>query len=286
MTLRVGIISAAWGGMAHLPAWRAVPGIEVTAICTSRKETAEAAAERLKVDRPFWSAEEMCADPDIDIVDLGTRPNLRLGWAQTALANGKHVYNASPHAPDWAGAKAIDAAWQGSNAVGVVDAFIEHIPAVRQQIALVEDGYIGQPFAGTCHFNISLFNKPFKEFPYNWFADGEAGVSGMRNNGSHALYPILKMFGAVEELVADDRQMLTEWQYPDGDTVKPGNTDLGTAILRFKNGVVLQLQASWSMTLHSGWLLDVFGDKGRLVNTIADLSNGDGLHAAWWAARR
>ena len=74
MALRVGIVSAAWGGFAHLPAWRAIPGVEVTAICTSRQETAEAAAARLGVARPFWDAEAMCADPDIDIVDCGTRP--------------------------------------------------------------------------------------------------------------------------------------------------------------------------------------------------------------------
>ena len=44
MTLRVGIISAAWGAQAHLPAWRAVPGVEVVGICTAHQETAEAAA--------------------------------------------------------------------------------------------------------------------------------------------------------------------------------------------------------------------------------------------------
>ena len=55
-TLRVGIISANWGAMAHLPAWRGVPGVEVTAICTSRRETAEAAAARFGVARPFWDA--------------------------------------------------------------------------------------------------------------------------------------------------------------------------------------------------------------------------------------
>ena len=44
MTLKVGIISANWGAMAHLPAWRSLPGVEVTSICTSRQETAEAAA--------------------------------------------------------------------------------------------------------------------------------------------------------------------------------------------------------------------------------------------------
>jgi predicted dehydrogenase len=119
MTLRVGIISAAWGGFAHLPAWRAVPGVEVTAICTSRQETAEAAATRLGIQRPFWDALAMCADPDIDIIDCGTRPSVRKPMVLAALASGKHVYNASPHAPDWASAKEIDAAWTKSGSVGV-----------------------------------------------------------------------------------------------------------------------------------------------------------------------
>ncbi len=48
MVLRVGIVSAGWGAFAHLPAWRAIPGVEVTAICTSRQETAEAAQVRLE----------------------------------------------------------------------------------------------------------------------------------------------------------------------------------------------------------------------------------------------
>ncbi|WP_226631897.1 Gfo/Idh/MocA family protein [Novosphingobium profundi] len=265
MTLKVGIVGAAWGGMAHLPAWRAVPGVEVTAICTSREETARAAAQKLGVERAFWDAHEMCRDPDIDIVDLGTRPNFRQPWLETALAHGKHVYNASPHAPGWEGAKAIDAAWQASGAVGVVDAFIEYVPAVRRQIELVHEGYIGTPIGGTCHLNISLFNRASKQFPYNWFARSDAGVSGLRNNGSHALYPLLAMLGPVEEVVADDRQVLSEWVYEDGERVTPETTDTGNALLRFANGPIVQLQAGWAMTMHDGWLLDIYGTQGRLV---------------------
>ncbi len=265
MALKVGIVGAAWGGMAHLPAWRAVPGVEVTAICTSREETARAAAEKFGVERAFWDAQALCRDPDIDIVDLGTRPNFRLPWLQTALAQGKHVYNASPHAPHWEGAKAIDAAWKAGGSVGVVDAFIEYVPAVRRQIELVREGYIGRPIAGTCHLNISLFNRPSKEFPYNWFARADAGVSGLRNNGSHALYPLLAMLGPVDQLVADDRQVLSEWVYEDGERVTPQTTDTGNALLRFASGAVVQLQAGWAMTMHDGWLLDIYGTQGRLV---------------------
>ena len=265
--LRVGIVSAGWGAFAHLPAWRAVAGVEVTAICTSREETARAAAQRHGIARPFWDAEVMCADPDIDIVDLGTRPSVRLLMVLAALRHDKHVYNASPHALDWAGARAIDAAWRSSSSVGVVDAFAQYIPALRQMAALIEQGYIGTVLGGTAHLNISLFNQPDKRFPYNWFADGSAGVSAMRNNGSHLLYLLLHLFGPVSELVADDRQVLKEWVFPDGDRVAPETTDYGNAILRFASGFSLALQASWSLPVHDGFVLDVYGSKGRLLAT-------------------
>ena len=265
MTLRVGIVSAGWGAFAHLPAWRAIPGVKVTAICTSRRETAETAQSRLGLPRAFWNAVEMCADRDIDIVDLGTRPNVRLPMVLTALEHGKHVYNASPHAPDWTGAKAIDAAWRTSGSTGVVDAFARWIPAHRQMAALLADNAIGVPLGGTCHFNISLFNAPSKQFPYNWFADASAGVSAMRNNGSHVLYLLTELFGPIEELVADDRQVLKTWSFPDGDRIVPATTDCGTAILRFASGMALQLQASWAVPAGPGWLVDVFGSEGRLV---------------------
>lgn len=267
MGLKVGIVGAAWGGMAHLPAWRSISGVEVTAICTSREETARAAGQNLGIDRVFWDAVEMCRDPDIDIVDLGTRPNFRLPWVIAALQAGKHVYNSSPHAPGWEGARAIDAAWRDSAGIAVVDAFIEHVPAVRRQIELVRDGYLGTPIGGTCHLNISLFNAPAREFPYNWFAQGEAGVSGMRNNGSHALYPLLEALGPIAELVADDRQVLSQWRFPDGGEIRPETTDTGNALVRFECGAVIQLQAGWAMPQHDGWLLDLYGTDGRLVTS-------------------
>jgi len=265
MTLRVGIVSAGWGAFSHLPAWRAVPGVEVTAICTSRQETAEAAAARLGIARPFWDALAVCADPDVDIIDCGTRPVIRKPMVLAALANGKHVYNASPHAPDWASAREIDAAWRASGRVGVVDAFAQWIPAHAQMKAMVDDGYVGTPLGGACRFNISLFNLPSRQFPYNWFGEAGQGVSAVRNNGSHMLYMLLHLFGPVAELVADDSQILKQWLFPDGEASTPATTDFANIILRFTSGLTMQMQISWSMPLYDGWSIDVFGDKGRLL---------------------
>ena len=266
MPLRVGIISAAWGTFAHLPAWRAVPGVEVTAVCTSRQETAEAAAAKHGLPRAFWDAQAMAADPDIDIVDCGTRPNIREAMVLACLRHGKHVYNAIPFASDFEGARAIHDAWKTSGLVAVADAFSEWIPAHQQAKAMIDDGYIGRPLGGTCLFNMSLFNRLNPHFPYNWFAQAGLGVSAVRNLGSQMLHMLAYLFGPVDELVAHDARLFDEWRSPDGETVIRAETnDFASLIVRFKTGLVLQCQTSWNAPLGPGWLLDLFGTDGRLV---------------------
>jgi len=264
-TLRVGIISANWGAMAHLPAWRGVPGVEVTAICTSRRETAEAAAARFGVARPFWDALAMTADPDLDLIDCGTRPSVRQPMVLAALRNGKHAYNGIPFAADLESARALHQAWKASGKVAVVDAFSQWLPQHRLVKELLDDGSLGQPFAGTCQFNLGLFNQPHPRFPYNWFWQAGLGVSALRNLGSHALHMLVHLFGPVEELVAHDGQLLKEWRFPDGEVIKPQTNDFASLLLRFTGGMVMQLQVSWSATLTPGWSLEAFGSKGRFA---------------------
>jgi predicted dehydrogenase len=265
MTLRVGIISANWGAFAHLPAWRAVSGVEVIGICTSRRETAEAAATRCGIDRPFWNALEMAADPDIDIVDCGTRPSIREAMVLACLQNGKHVYNAIPFAASLDGARTLHDAWRPSGTVGVVDAYSEWLPAHRLAKEMLDDGFLGRPFGGTCVFNMSLFNTLNPRFPYNWFAQAGLGVSAVRNLGSHALHMLTYLFGEVAELVAHDGRLLDEWRSPDGQTIKSETNDFANVLLRFASGLVMQFQVSWNAPLGRGWYLDMFGSNGRMV---------------------
>jgi predicted dehydrogenase len=264
VALRVGIISANWGTFAHLPAWRAVPGVEVTAVCTSRRETAEAAAAKHDIARPFWDTQAMAADPDIDIVDCGTRPAIREAMVLACLANGKHVYNAIPFAAGLDGARRIHDAWKGSGLVGVVDAYSEWLPALQVAKAMLDDAYLGRPFGGTCIFNMSLFNRLNPYFPYNWFAQAGHGVSAVRNLGSHALHMLSFLLGEVDELVAHDGRLLDEWTGPGAEPVKAETNDFASMLLRFKNGAVIQFQVSWNAPLGPGWSLDLFGSDGRI----------------------
>jgi predicted dehydrogenase len=265
MTLRVGIISAAWGTMAHLPAWRSLPGVEVTSVCTSRQATAEAACEKHGIQRPFWDAAAMVSDPSIDIIDCGTRPSVRHSMVLSGLRNGKHVYNGIPFAADLEAARSLHGAWKDNGNIAVVDAYSEWLPAHRLAKEMIDAGYLGQPFGGTCIFNMSLFNRPNPQFPYNWFAQRGLGVSAVRNLGSHALHLLIHLFGPIEELVAHDAQLLPEWRFPDGQVVKSATNDFANLMLRFASGLMIQVQISWNAPLGRGWHLEAFGSKGRLV---------------------
>ena len=265
MTLRVGIISANWGTMAHLPAWRSLPGVVVTSVCTSRQATAEAASGKHGIQRAFWDAAAMVSDPEIDIIDCGTRPNVRHSMVLKGLQHGKHVYNAIPFAADLEAARALHRAWQDSGRIAIVDAYSEWLPAHRLAKEMIDGGYLGQPFGGTCMFHLSLFNKPSPHFPYNWFWQAGLGVSALRNLGSHALHMLTFLFGRIDEVVAHDGQLLREWRFPDGTAIQPETNDFASLLLRFDSGLVIQLQVSWSSTVAPGWLLEAFGSKGRFA---------------------
>lgn len=98
--LKVCIVSANWGMRAHLPAWQATGEAEVRAVCTSRRETAEAAAGKYGVAKPYGNAIAMCADPDLDVIGIDTKPDLRAPMVLAALRNGKHVFASANFAPD------------------------------------------------------------------------------------------------------------------------------------------------------------------------------------------
>ena len=264
--LRVGIISANWGIAAHLPAWRANPDVEVVGICTAHQNTAEAAATANGIPMPFWDYREMVTHPDIDIIDVGTRPNLRYDMCMAAFAAGKHVYNGIPFADSMAHARDLGTAQVRAGTVGSVDAYSEHLPPVAFAKELIEDGAIGELYSVTCALQLSLFNTQVSTFPYNWFWNKEAGCSALRNLGSHAINVLYHLFGEVESVVAQNETCLKEWTFLDnGQVVTPQVEDTANVLLRFRRGGMGVLMPAWCAIGGVGFVLDAFGSKGRLL---------------------
>ena len=215
--LRVGVISANWGMSAHLPAWRANRGVEVVGVCTAHRETAQAAARTHEIPMAFWDYREMVSHPDIDLVDIGTRPNLRYEMCMEALRAGKHVYNGIPFADTLEHARDLRDAAESARSVTAIDAYSEYLPPIVMAKEIIDDNGIGELYSVNCVLHLPLFNAPRSDFAYNWFWDRANGCSALRNLGSHALNVVYRLFGEVEEVIAQDMQFVKEWQFTDAD---------------------------------------------------------------------
>lgn len=91
-TLRVGLIGAgANTRLRHIPGLRALPDVEILAVCNRRPESTQAAAREHGIPRTYEHWEDLVASPDIDAVVIGTWPYLHCPITLAALESGKHV---------------------------------------------------------------------------------------------------------------------------------------------------------------------------------------------------
>lgn len=263
--LRAGIISANWGMTAHLPAWRA-NGVEVAAVCTAHEETAHAAAIKYGIEKAYWDYRKLVADPSLDIIDVGTRPDLRRDMVLAALAHGKHVFASANFAADIDAAREMRDAARESGTVCMLDSTLAAIPAHRQLGRAIADGDIGAPVSVSARFQISLFNGPSPiGAHWRWFGEKRHGASAMRNLGTHSLHCLIDMLGPVEAVIAQERFAQREWRFPDGSTQVPEVADTAQLMLRFAAGTIGTLELGWANPALPGWYLQLNGTTASLV---------------------
>jgi len=292
--LRIGIIGANWSLKVHGTAWRLLPGVEVAAICTAHRETAEAAARTFGVPKSYWSVADLVADPDLDIIDVGSRPSFRYDMVMAALAAGKHVYDALPFATDVRRSRELLEAQRRSGKVGVVDAQFRWVPAGRHMKALVDQGFLGLPLG----FNVQLLlplqrrdDKPYPHSvypeggisPYHWLAEADSGAGGWRNFGAHSVLFLSHLLGRVEQAVGATRTGVPQWTLPDGTQLSPRTEDLGCATLALENGAIGNVQTGWCVPDAACLRVEIWGDRGRLL--LEDPTFGDGVAARLYAGR-
>ena len=94
--IRVGIIGAnvryGWGSSAHIPALRALPEFEITAVATSRQETADETARHFGIPHAFGDSNKMVEHPGVDLVSICVRVPFHHQMGMAALNAGKHLF--------------------------------------------------------------------------------------------------------------------------------------------------------------------------------------------------
>jgi predicted dehydrogenase len=273
--MKVGIVGAGWALRAHAAAWRMLPDVEVSAICTAHRETAEAAAAAHAIAKAYWDHRALLDDPEITLIDIATKPSARSPIVMAALAAGKHVHNALPFAMSAPEACAMRDLQQLKHRLGIVDAQFRWIPAMAYMKELIEDGFLGQPYHATFNLHLPLFSHDGFDYPFVAWSNGDAGhlwlgqsssgASAWRNFGSHALLALSHLLGGIEEVVGRTDTFLREWKLPDGRTFRPDTDDSGLALIRFRSGATASVSATWCTPDAECIYLEVAGSKGRFV---------------------
>ena len=98
--IRLGVIGAnpnvGWAPRAHLPALAASPDVELTAVCTTRPESAAASAQKYGARMAFHDYRALLACPDIDAVAVVLRVPSHYEPTRAAIEAGKHVFTEWP----------------------------------------------------------------------------------------------------------------------------------------------------------------------------------------------
>jgi predicted dehydrogenase len=104
---RVGIIGTGWVAQdRHIPAYRALPGVEIVGVFDRDRERARAAAGRFGISLVARDREELLA-ARLDAVSIATSPWSHAEHARAALGAGVHVFCEKPMALDLADAKSM-----------------------------------------------------------------------------------------------------------------------------------------------------------------------------------
>ncbi len=194
---RVGLLGYGAIGHEHSRAVRSVPGLELTAVCDRSAERVAAALDAAPSARAAASAEDLLADPDVDVVVVSTPPSSHAEWALRALEAGKHVVVEKPFAIRTADADdVLDVAARRGLLACVYQnrRFDPDYLALRR---LVRAGALGEVF------HLEAFVGGFGHPCNLWHSDEDVSGGAFYDWGAHVLDQVMDLLpGDVEHVTA------------------------------------------------------------------------------------
>ena len=204
-TIRVGIIGAnpdrSWALRSHVPALASLPQYTLQAVSTSRRESADVAAEKFKVPLAFDNHQELVDHPDVDLVVVSVKVPHHHELVLAALEAGKAVFC------EWPLGNGLQEAMEMANlarqkkvctAVGLQARCAPVINRVRD---LVAQGYVGKVLS-TSVVGSGLAYGEFVEPGSAYLIDKANGANLLTIATGHFMDAMCYCLGEFEELGA------------------------------------------------------------------------------------
>ena len=266
--IRLGLIGASvkgtWSARSHLPAVRASSDAELTAVCTTKADSAEAARRAWGARLAFDDWRKMIASPEIDAVAVVVRVPSHYAPAKAALEAGKHVYCEWPLGRTTAEAVELSALAEAKGLVTAVGLQARVNPALMHMKELVAAGFVGEVMA----VHVSLMREGVLSRPSHrtWQRDAELGANTLTIANGHtvdAMRFVTGDFSRLSAVVATEaKQWLDTGTNTLLDVTAPDNVLTSG---RLANGAVASVHIGAIPFAGSGYRMEIYGRNRTLV---------------------
>ena len=272
--IRIGIIGASahygWSMRAHLPALSALPEYELTAVGTSRRETAEESAKHYGARLAFHDYDEMVKHSDIDMIAVSVRAPLHHAMVMAALEAGKHVFCEWPLGANLAEAEEMAGLARSKGVHNMIGLQARGDPALMRLKELLAEGYVGEVLA--C--NMTMFMPGLLRWGLEraWMADREKGAHTLSIATGHSIDVLCFCVAEFKEVSAHVSTQVPVWGTSEAgktvDVTSPDNV-LVSGVLT--NGAAASVHVATVPSHGSGWRMEVHGREGTLVASSSEM---------------
>ncbi|GLZ43979.1 oxidoreductase [Actinomycetospora sp. NBRC 106375] len=269
--LRIGVVGLNYAAGTHLPVYAALVReglVELAAVATAHRDTADEAARTHGVPRAHVGFEALCADPDVDLVDVATRPSRHAAMATAAFAAGKHVLCEAPLARSTAEGLAMADAAAVSGRLAVVDMQSRFWPGLAELRRRVSEGWIGRVDNVAVQAFYPTFTMPAAVSGSGWCADAAHGASSLRVHGLHTADILRWVFGGLSDVRGVVARRAPSWPGPDGP-LPADSVDSAAWVARLDGEGLCSVHSSWVAPAGAGWRLVAHGSEGVLLAEAA-----------------
>ena len=256
--ISVGIVGLSpnrgFASIAHIPALHALSDFEIAAVCTTRQESADAAARHFGIPLAFSNPEDLARHPGVDLVTVTVKVPDHYRPVMAAIDAGKHVYCEWPLGRNTAEAQQmLDAAERKGvrHAVGLQGQWSPTINYVKD---LVADGYGGKVLTATligCAPNwAATLDRAYQ-------ADFANGANLMTITGGHQIDALCYCLGEFREVSAFAMSQRDRIVTDDQGEVALTSPDQLAVSGILQDGAVVSFQIRGGMTRGTEFLFEI-----------------------------